>query len=193
MEAGRPPQAGEEQEYSNATQEEQAIYERVVIGGMNVLYDDATHKDVMKMLDSADPATTLGELVALIISEIDQRNDGRIPDTVILPAAMEIMDAAAELAQTAGLFKVDANMAETAVQILVARLTSVYGIDEDMAKQFLMENVPGQELMPAGQESAQNPMRWQPFKNTPETEGANDEQEPAKESAQPGEEEEEMR
>jgi hypothetical protein len=164
LEAGSPPRPDGEAEYSNATPEEQAIYNKVVLAGRKVLYDDATHTDVMEMLGAADPATSLGQLVALIVIEIDQRNDMRIPDTVVLPAAMELMDAAAELAQAAGLFTLDADQSEIAVQVLVARLGEVYGIDQEEAQRVLMENVPPQVLAQAGQESAINPMRWKPYR-----------------------------
>jgi hypothetical protein len=148
---------------SNATPEEQAVYEQVVLSGMKVLYDEATHGTVMEMLSKGadDPAQTLSNIVTLVITEVDDRNNGAIPETVILPAAMELMDAVTELAEVAGLFEVTPDIAETATHMLLAKMGDHYGIDQASIEQF-MASIPPDQIAAAGEEASRAVYGWNP-------------------------------
>jgi len=152
MEAGAPPQAGQDDLPTNATPEEQAIYEKVVLSAQKILYDKEANKWVMKMLSTGvKPSEAVSSVVALLIKEIDDRNNGAIPETVILPAAMEIMDFVAELAETAGLFELTADMADEATKMLVTNLGEHYGVNPEEIQQFLMQIPPDQFKAAAGE------------------------------------------
>lgn len=173
LEAGAPPQSAPAQPQpeggtdmpANVTPAEQAAYEKVVLAGLRVIYDEATHDKIMAFLDAADPATSLGRLAATILIELDRRADNQIPETVILPAAMELMDALAELANVSGKFEVTEVVAENATHVMVTMLAEHYGVDQNQAAQFLQDNVPPDQLPVAGQEAAQAPSGWRPYKD----------------------------
>lgn len=92
-----------------ATPEEQQAYEQVVVAGMDVLYDEKTNPKIMKLMgDMADqPAQALGTVARHIMVTLDQKSGGQIPPEVFLKPIQEIIPAAAELANKAGLFQAD--------------------------------------------------------------------------------------
>lgn len=134
-------QAGEQ-----ATPQEQDAYERVVMAGMKVLYDDSTHAGIMNMLrHGQDPAKALADTVAMIMVQIDQKSGGKIPEVVILPAAAELLGLTVELAQAAKIFQTDESTVARAMQLLIVDLADKYGVDPTDV-QTLMRSVDPQQL-----------------------------------------------
>ena len=116
-----------------ATPEEQQAYEKVVLAGMSVLYDDKTRDKVLTAIKSGgdDPAKALAKMAQMIITQLDEKSKGTIPETVLLPAAAEILEHTAELAQVAGIAQVDDATLGQAGQHLVWALGEQYGVDEE--------------------------------------------------------------
>lgn len=164
---------------SMATPEEQAAYDGLVGNALRVIYSKdgkagkTTHESVMKSLRAgADPALTLSSLTASIIKAIDQQNNNAIPETVILPAAMEVMDAINELAETDGLWEMDANTAEVAVDLLVQDIAVAYGMTAEDVQPF-MDQFENDELAFLGEEATRNADAWTPVKSSSGTRGGN--------------------
>lgn len=113
------------------TPQEQEAYDRVVMAGMKVIYDKTTHQGVMQMVaqQKDEPAKALAYATCLIVEQLDKQSGGKIPQTVILPAAAEIMGLIAELADAAGLFKADDRIMGQATQELIIDLAKKYGVD----------------------------------------------------------------
>jgi hypothetical protein len=140
---GAAGQAGGDQ----PTPQEQNAYERVVMAGMKVLYDNSTHPGIMNMLtkSASDPAKALADTVSMIMLQLDKKSGGKIPEMVILPAAAELLGDVAELASKAGVFTVDENTATKAMQLMVMSLAENYGVQpEDV--QALMQSFPPDEI-----------------------------------------------
>lgn len=98
-----------EQEQQAAPEATDEDVERVVLGAKSVLFEDATHDGIVKMLQSgaADPANALARVTTHVITQLDEAAGGKIPDDAILPAAVEILPEVAELAQKSGAFQAD--------------------------------------------------------------------------------------
>lgn len=113
------------------TPELQEAYDRTVMGGMAVLFDDPMHDSVIKMLNSGadNPAKTLADVTAMIILQLDEKSGGEIPEDVILPAAEEILSQAAELAGNAKIFEVNDQVISVASEELVTQLAAHYDPD----------------------------------------------------------------
>lgn len=157
-----------ELENNDASPEEQQAYDEVVLAGLRVLYtkgekgEEGTHEHVMGMINSgSDPATTLARITALIIKDLDQQMGNAIPETVILPASMEIMDAVAEMAEAAGAFTIDADTAEVALDILVTDLGEAYNVDPEQIR-LLLDQFDDEELAYMGEEASRNAHAWTP-------------------------------
>lgn len=124
---------------SEATPEEQEAYERVVMAGMKALYDPGSHEQMMALLEkgAADPAKALASVAQTIIGTLDDQSKGTIPETVIIPAAVEILEHTGELADAASLFPVDEAVLNRAGQELLIGLGEQYGVGPEEIQDLL--------------------------------------------------------
>lgn len=128
-----------------ASPEEQAAYEKFVLAAGKVLYSQGTHESIMKMLQQGDPAEAMAQAVTLIVTQLDKKSGGKVPDSIILPAAAEILGLVAELAEKAKLFTADDRLLARAAQIMVLHLAEQYGVNPKDA-QALLQSVNPAEL-----------------------------------------------
>lgn len=125
---------------SNAVSaKEQEDYDRTVNAALGVIYEDSMHKNIMQMLSSGkeSPAKTLANVTAMIIQSLDEKSGGQIPETVILPAAEEILGEIAELAHKAKVFSVDESILSEAEDETSMQLMQVYDPQGEGAEEFL--------------------------------------------------------
>lgn len=115
------------------TPEEQDAYKRAVLSGAEVLYSDETGPRIVEMLKAGagNPAQVLAQVAALLITQLDEKSGMKIPEAVLLPAAMEIMALVAELAEKAGIFQVDEKTFTVAVQQMLVQVGDRYGVSEE--------------------------------------------------------------
>ncbi len=113
-----------------ANPQEQAAYNRVVLAGMKILYDPATHPGIMAMLHAGQmaPANTVARVVALIIEQMDKISKNTIPTEVVLPASSELLMDVGQLAEKAGIFQFPVPVAFKAMQALVVALAQYFGV-----------------------------------------------------------------
>jgi hypothetical protein len=150
--AAQAPESGGQQ----ASPEEQDAYERVVLAGVDVLTNAKTSDAVLELMGSnaEDPPMAIALAAQLIIGQLDEQSGGQIPETVILPATMEIAEQAAELAQKAGLFEVSEDVLQTAGQNAVMLVGGDYDVSEEDIQAFL-STLPEQDVMAMGQQQGQ--------------------------------------
>ena len=148
MAKNTPDDAGAEREQLPAWQskpekEEQSAYERVVLAGTKIIYRDKVADQIVTALRSvkADPARALASVAQTIILQIDKASKGTLPETVIIPAAAEILEHIAELVNTAGAVKVDDALLSRAGQHLLLGLAQEYGVEPEEV-QALLDSVP---------------------------------------------------
>ena len=135
-----------EQGGDQPTQQEQDHYDRVVLASMKILYSDQTHQGVMNMLKSGgQPDEAIANTVSMILLELDKKSGGKIPQEVILPAAAELVQLAAELGDKAGVFKTDERTMALAMQRTIAKVGEKYGIDPADV-QALLSSIPKEEV-----------------------------------------------
>lgn len=124
------PEAAPQGGGGEATPQEQEAYERVVMAGMKVLYDESTHPAVMKMLAGGEaPEKDISDTVVMVMLQLDKKSGGKIPQVVIIPAAVELTSLAAELGTQAGIFQADDRIVARAVQMVMIGLGQEYGVD----------------------------------------------------------------
>lgn len=132
----RPIQGDQTPQGGQATSEEQDAKDRVVMAAMEMIYNDQadpqsgkTGSDgVVGMLQAGAevPSATLPGVAAQIIMFLDEQSGWKIPDSVILPAAAEIMALLAELGEKSGAFQVDDQMVQEMGPILQNVLKTEY-------------------------------------------------------------------
>jgi hypothetical protein len=110
---------------TEVTGEEQDYYDRVVMAGMKAMFEDeGTHRQIVDRLkaDTAHPAKDLAETTAILMIQLDKKDNDNIPETVILPAAVELLEQLIDLADSMKLFPIDDAVTNRAGQILVQKL-----------------------------------------------------------------------
>ena len=163
MASASPEKAAESQEpndvppgMTRAEPAEQSAYEKVVLAGMKIMYDDKTRDKVLAplKLNRDTPAKALAAVAQTLITQIDEQSKGTLPETVILPAAGEILEHLAELAQKSGVLKVDEVVLGKAGQIMVLSLAKHYGATEEDAER-LLASVPPDQIQGMVEQQAQ--------------------------------------
>ena len=146
--AGQAPAAPSDREMTQGTEqstpEEQDFYERIVLAGDKIIFgDEKARSAIVKKLkvDAKEPAKALADATSLLIIQLDEQTGSTIPEAVVLPAATELLEHMAELADSLGLFPIDDAVANHAGQIMVGNLSEAYGMTpEDM--QAMVDSVP---------------------------------------------------
>ena len=115
--------------------EEQQVYDAVVkrIGNQS-LYSDKGADAVLKMVQThEDPVQGISETAVALVSQEDERMDGAMPDTVVIPAAVEIAEHISELVNEAGLAKIDDAVLQEVGKYVIAEAGDTYDqTPEDM-------------------------------------------------------------
>lgn len=105
---------------------------------MKVIYDKSTHDGIMTMLKSgASPADALAHTASVIVTELDRQSGNKMPDTVILPAASEILGELVHLSTQAKIFNGDQKVVMVAMQKMVMNLGAHYNASPDDIKSLL--------------------------------------------------------
>lgn len=121
---------GAAQQGDTVSPEDQNSYTRTVLAGLKVLGDPKSNAQILQTLQQGDqPDAALANVTASIMTELDRQSQGKIPEVVIIPAAMEILSELGDVAQKAGVFEVNDQVLTAAAQQLVLKLLTEYGVD----------------------------------------------------------------
>ena len=146
--AGSPasqPMATGADEGEAVSPESQQNYEKFVLAGMKILYSEQTHQGIVNMLKQDEPADAMANVVTTIVTQLDQKSGGRIPEEVILPGAAELLELVAELGQKTGTFQADERTLGLAMQKTVMNLAEQYGV-EPADVQALLQFLPKDQV-----------------------------------------------
>lgn len=140
-----------------ATAQEQEAFEKVVLAGLAVLHgianpsdpDNATpeqqqqsdqlRRDIVANLKArADqPTNALADTTVMLVDQLDGQAQGKIPREVIIPAAGELLDEVAKVAQRSGAFQVPEQAKRAAVTLTVLMLMQKYKATREEIQEFL--------------------------------------------------------
>ncbi len=110
--------------------EQQDQYDKVVMAGMEVLFkNEKVSKSIVSRLktDSKNPAKALSDTVSMLMIQLDHQVGDQIDEAIILPAAAELLEQTAELADSLQLFPIDDAVLQHAAQLMVQNLAEQYG------------------------------------------------------------------
>ncbi len=112
------------------TEAEQVNYEKIVLAASEILYDEKSSRGVTKMLKAGDdPARSIANVTVMIMTQLDEKSGGTIPEEVILPAATEVVELVAELGVAQKIFEVDEAMVNRAAQLMVVSMADEYNVE----------------------------------------------------------------
>jgi hypothetical protein len=129
-----PEDGGAAPDSRTPTPQEQEVYDRTVLAAGKILYeDDTTHKAIVQMLKQGaqDPAKAISDVVVMVMLKLDEQSKGTMPVEVILPAAAEVTDEVGQLANDAGIFKVDQGVLDKSAQAMIVQIGDKYGVSQE--------------------------------------------------------------
>lgn len=106
---------------------------------MQALYENDAARDVAQSLQSApDPVTGLADTAYEMVSVVDERTEGEVPDELLVLLAVNILQEVAEIGEAAGIDTSATVLAEAFKQMLL-RFLGEQGLDTTELEQAMAE------------------------------------------------------
>jgi hypothetical protein len=106
-----PPEQGAEMMTAEQAREQMQLpdemkdaYVRVVEAGMKVMFDPSMRESTLEFMEGpGEPAEKLGEGVAAVMATLFNESNGTMPPQIIVPAGIELLLHAADVAKRGGM------------------------------------------------------------------------------------------
>lgn len=136
MPAGQMP-AGEMAEGDGPDPDTDPGYQQAMAFSMEALYSKEAAKNVAKSLQtSSDPVDGLANTAYEIVSIVDERTDGAIPDELLVLFASKILEEVAEIGEAAGVQYKPSDVA-LALKQMILRFLGEQGVDTTQLQQAM--------------------------------------------------------
>lgn len=114
-----------------ASPEEEQALEKVLGAADEILFrNEQTSDELAGMLVQQDPINAAADVTALLVTQIDEKSGGYVPETVILPASAEILGKVMDMGREIGIdYKQEHE--QQAFVLTTQKLFDHYGIDPD--------------------------------------------------------------
>lgn len=119
----------------------QDAYDRVVLAGMKVMFSDETHESAMKFLmdDSRPTAQRLGEGITSLMGMLYKESNNTLPPQVIIPAAVELLVAAADYLKKSQAMPVTDKEIGDAMGVMLQTLLAKFGAGPDQITEMMSQ------------------------------------------------------
>lgn len=108
----------------------QEAYDRVVLAGMKVMFDKATHSKVMKAIEGEGPLSKrLGVGIAGLMATLFKQSNNTIPPQVLIPAGTNLLMQAADFLKRTGTEPVSNQDIGEAMQVMINTILDMFGVD----------------------------------------------------------------
>lgn len=135
--AADPMAMAEEGEEEGADPDTNQPFQMALQYAMEALYGNEAAKDVAQALKAApDPVEGLANTAYEMTSVVDERTDGQVPDELIIPLAMQILEEVVEIAEAAGVQIQPSDVAQAFKQMLL-RFLAEQGMDTTQLQQAM--------------------------------------------------------
>ena len=129
-------QMGEEAEGPDPDENNPA-FQAAIAYAMEVLYDKGAAKDIAKQLKAApSPVDGASDIAYEVVSVVDERTDGAVPDELIILLGMKILEEVVEIADAAGLEMAPVDVADAFKKMLL-RYLGEQGMDTTQLEQAM--------------------------------------------------------
>lgn len=131
-------------------------YQQAMAFSMEALYGKEAAKNVAKSLKTGgDPVDAMANTAYEIVSIVDERTDGAIPDELLVLFASNILEEVAEIGEAAGVQYKPSDVA-LALKQMILRFLGEQGVDTSQLQQA-MDQVDPEEFNRAGAEEQKVP------------------------------------
>jgi hypothetical protein len=133
------PMAGAIVDDGEELNEDDPAFQAALQLAMQALYEGEAARDVAQGLQSApDPVTGLANTAYEIVSVVDERTDGQVPDELLVLLSVTILQEVAEIGEAAGVDTSPQVVAEAFKQMLL-RFLGEQGMDTTQLEQAMAE------------------------------------------------------
>ena len=117
--------------------EDNPAFQSAIAYAMEVLYDKGAAKDIAKQLKAAQsPVDGASDIAYEVVSVVDERTDGEVPDELIILLGMKILEEVVEIADAAGLEMSPVDVADAFKKMLL-RYLGEQGMDTTQLEQAM--------------------------------------------------------
>lgn len=135
--------------------EDDPVFQQAMTYAYQALYENDAAKDVARQLRAADNlADGMANVAYEITSVIDERTDGQVPDELLVPLAMNVLEEVGEIAQAAKLDPQPEDVA-LAFKTMILRYLGEQGIDTAQLQQAMDKVDPSEFRRLAGAATAE--------------------------------------
>ncbi|MDX8400950.1 MAG: hypothetical protein R8K20_11995 [Gallionellaceae bacterium] len=119
--------------------------QKVVLAAMDMLYSDKMRASSVKMLKGGKPVVTIPTLAAKLVAIVDEKSGGNMPEDIVIPAAMEILDEVREFAEKADIAYPEEEE-DNAIMVMVQDLMESFGVTKEQVQEFIDQPEVNQHL-----------------------------------------------
>lgn len=133
------PMAGAEAEEAEGPEqgEDNPVFQQALTYAYEVLYKGEAAKDVAKQLKAAPSvAEGMADVAYNITSIIDEKTDGQVPDELLVPLAMNVLQEVGEIAEAANMNPQPEDIAG-AFKTMILRYLGEQGVDTAQLQQAM--------------------------------------------------------
>jgi hypothetical protein len=123
-----PDQAEPTDAAGQGAPEDDPGYDQAMTFAMEVLYKQKAAINIADSLKSGDPVESLANTAYEVVSIVDERTDGAVPDELLVLFATRILEEVAEIAEAAGV-EVKPSTVAQALKQMILRYLGEQGID----------------------------------------------------------------
>ena len=134
-----PPQAAPQQAAPTQNVPEGEWEDRVVAAAQSILYDDKSSQAMVQNISGADGVTAVAQATTSLITGIDDKLGGQIPEEDIFPAAVRVLDSVIEIRDAATGQEMSEQESQQALAALIKSLAQEYGATQADAQAFIAE------------------------------------------------------
>lgn len=114
----------------------QEAYERVVIGGMKVMFSKESHQFMLKEMQGQGPvAQRLGQGIAGLMLLLFKESNETIPPEVIIPAGIELLMQAVDFVRETGMGEITNKDIGDAMEIMMRMILEKFGMKPEQFEQ----------------------------------------------------------
>lgn len=131
---GEAPEAND----SSTPGEDNPVFQQALTFAYEALYKNEAAKDIAKQLklQGGNIADNMANVAYEITSIIDERTDGKVPDELLVPLAMNVLQEVGEIADAAGLDPQPEDIA-VAFKTMILRYLGEQGVDTTQLQQAM--------------------------------------------------------
>lgn len=152
---GMPPQEAAEGE----SNEKDPNFQAALQYAMQVLYEKGAAKDIAKQVRAAqdNPVDGVANIAYEITSVVDEKTEGAVPDEMLVPLAMQVLEEVVEIAEAAGI-KLQPTDVAAAFKQMILRYLGEQGVDTTQLQQGMDQVDPSVFDQAAEENTEQEPV-----------------------------------